>query len=63
MAPVHDAARPGDVKRSWADISLAQMVLGCTPTVGFEEGLRQTIASYEESARPDRTSTIGGARR
>jgi UDP-N-acetylglucosamine/UDP-N-acetyl-alpha-D-glucosaminouronate 4-epimerase len=60
IAPVHDAARRGDVERSWADISRAETVLGYVPTVDLEDGLRRTIASYEESARPGQASTIGG---
>ena len=36
--------RPGDVRDSWADVSLADQVLGYRATVGLEEGLRRTIA-------------------
>jgi UDP-N-acetylglucosamine/UDP-N-acetyl-alpha-D-glucosaminouronate 4-epimerase len=35
--------RPGDVRDSWADVSLAERVLGYRPTIGLEEGLRRTI--------------------
>ncbi|MGI9456749.1 MAG: NAD-dependent epimerase/dehydratase family protein, partial [Aeoliella sp.] len=38
--------RPGDVKDSLADISVAQKLLGYEPAVGFEEGLRQSIEYY-----------------
>ena len=44
--PVHDAPRPGDVKRSLADISAARALFGYEPEVSFEEGLRQTIDWY-----------------
>ncbi len=42
--PVHDDARPGDVKRSRADISAARADLGYEPAVELEAGLRLTIA-------------------
>jgi nucleoside-diphosphate-sugar epimerase len=38
----HDSARPGDVKHSLADCSLAQTVLSYRPQVDFQTGLRQT---------------------
>jgi UDP-glucose 4-epimerase len=38
--------RPGDVKHSFADISLAEQCLGYRPKVGFEEGLARTVEWY-----------------
>ena len=35
--------RPGDVRDSLADISLAQHLLGYKPTIGFREGLARTL--------------------
>ena len=35
--------RAGDVKDSQADISKAKALLGYTPSVGLEEGLRHTL--------------------
>jgi UDP-N-acetylglucosamine/UDP-N-acetyl-alpha-D-glucosaminouronate 4-epimerase len=35
--------RPGEIRNSWADVSLAEQVLGYRPTVDLEEGLRRTI--------------------
>jgi UDP-glucose 4-epimerase len=35
--------RPGDVRDSWADVQLAERVLGYRPEVDLEEGLRRTI--------------------
>ena len=35
--------RPGDVRRSNADISLAEKLLDYRPTVAFEDGLKKTI--------------------
>jgi UDP-N-acetylglucosamine/UDP-N-acetyl-alpha-D-glucosaminouronate 4-epimerase len=43
--------RTGDVKHSLADISLAQQHLGYAPLIGFEEGLRQTVAWYQQQAQ------------
>ena len=38
--------RPGDVRNSSADVSLAERVLGYRPAVGLEEGLRRTIEHF-----------------
>jgi UDP-glucose 4-epimerase len=35
--------RPGDIRDSWANVSAARDVLGYTPSVALEEGLRRTI--------------------
>jgi UDP-N-acetylglucosamine/UDP-N-acetyl-alpha-D-glucosaminouronate 4-epimerase len=43
IKPVHEPARPGDVKHSQADISLAQSELGYAPKVRIEQGLRQCL--------------------
>lgn len=48
--PNYEPPRTGDVKDSWADISAAQRDLGYKVDVDFEEGLRQTIGFYVESA-------------
>ena len=50
-APAYGPPREGDVKHSLADISLARQALGYVPKVGFEEGLRQTVAWYREQAK------------
>ena len=42
----YQAPRPGDVRDSLADISLAQELLGYQPNVGVTEGLGQTVASF-----------------
>lgn len=54
VEPTYVESRAGDVKDSQADISKAQRILGYTPIVSFEEGLRQTIAWY-------RSATAAGA--
>ena len=44
--PEHTDPRPGDVRHSFADISLVAKALGHSPEVGFEEGLRRTVAWF-----------------
>jgi nucleoside-diphosphate-sugar epimerase len=44
--PLHAPPRPGDVRDSQADISLARALLQYEPIVDFEEGLRRTIEWY-----------------
>jgi UDP-glucose 4-epimerase len=41
--PEHVGARPGDVRRTWADPEAARQDLGFSCAVSFEEGLRRTI--------------------
>jgi UDP-glucose 4-epimerase len=43
------APRPGDIKHSWADITLASKVIGFEPVVGFAEGLRRAIDWYAKN--------------
>ena len=43
LAPIYKDARAGDVRDSQADISKAKALLGYTPTVNLEEGLRLTL--------------------
>jgi UDP-glucuronate 4-epimerase len=40
----YEAARTGDVSRTWADISAARKALGYAPKVGLEEGLARFVA-------------------
>ena len=49
---VHMDPRAGDVKDSQADISKARTLLGYTPTVSLEDGLRHTLEWFrrEQSA-------------
>jgi nucleoside-diphosphate-sugar epimerase len=42
VVPMHEAVRPGDVKHSLADISLAARHLGWRPATGLDEGLKKT---------------------
>jgi UDP-glucose 4-epimerase len=43
--------RPGDVRHSLADISLARKYLGYEPAVAFEEGLRKTMEFFRGAGR------------
>lgn len=45
-APIHAAARAGEVQRIYLDASRAKDVLGWEPTVPFEEGLARTLEWY-----------------
>ena len=50
VPPVHRAARPGDVRDSQADASRARILLGWTPAVPFEEGLRRTVEWFRKES-------------
>jgi len=43
VAPRFESARPGDVRDSLADVSLAKGSLGYEPRIGFPEGLSRTF--------------------
>jgi UDP-glucose 4-epimerase len=49
VEPIFAEARPGDVRDSLADITLAQKLLGYNPPVTFEEGLRRSIEYYRSA--------------
>ena len=44
--PRFEPARVGDVMHSLAGIDVARRVLGYEPKVGFDEGLKRTVAFY-----------------
>lgn len=46
IEPVYTDPRPGDVKHSLADIRKSQRLLGYTPHVSLEEGLKRTVAFF-----------------
>lgn len=50
VRPNYVDPRTGDIKHSWADIQLAEKVIGFRPTVTFDEGLERTVKWYSESA-------------
>jgi UDP-glucuronate 4-epimerase len=43
-------AQPGDVRQTYADVTRARQLLGYHPRVGIEEGLREFVQWYRESA-------------
>lgn len=48
IEPIFAPERPGDIRHSRADASLARRVLGWTAKVSLAEGLRDTVAWYRE---------------
>jgi nucleoside-diphosphate-sugar epimerase len=46
VAPVYTDGRAGDVRDSQADVRKARDLLGYTPSVSFEDGLRRTVDWY-----------------
>ncbi len=49
VTPIYADTRPGDVKHSLADITLAQKTIGFEPTVAFDQGLRLAIDWYRKN--------------
>jgi nucleoside-diphosphate-sugar epimerase len=49
IKPIYTDPRPGDVKHSLADITLAKKTIGFKPTVLFCEGLQKAIGWYSEN--------------
>jgi UDP-glucose 4-epimerase len=49
VKPTYVPARPGDVKHSLADITLARRLIGFKPTVQFREGLEKAINWYRDN--------------
>lgn len=43
LAARHEDSRPGDIRDSQADVSLARALLGFNPEVSVDEGLRRTV--------------------
>ena len=50
VEPLFHPDRAGDVKHSLADITKAKELLGYEPEVFFKEGLRRTVAWYQDNA-------------
>lgn len=46
LEPVYAGARPGELERIVIDASKAGQVLGWSPTVGIDEGLKKTVAWF-----------------
>ena len=47
IEPEYTDPREGDIKHSFADISLAKEIIGYEPEYTLEEGLKQTVKWYE----------------
>ncbi len=56
---LHAPAKPGEQRRSCIDFALAKKVLGWEPSVGLEEGLRQTMEFFRRSAPKSRSKAAG----
>ncbi len=46
VRPAFEAERPGDIKHSYADIALAERMLGYKPRTNFVDGLARTVDWY-----------------
>jgi UDP-glucose 4-epimerase len=65
IQPLHEPPRPGDVRDSMADITLARQLLGYETQVGFEEGLAKSIDYYQygmKKAQVTRSVSEGGGK-
>jgi UDP-glucose 4-epimerase len=49
VKPIYEPTRPGDVKHSLADISLAKKLLDFKPTISFRKGLELAINWYRDN--------------
>lgn len=47
FSPVFERERPGDVKHSLADVSLAKNLINWEPKTNLEDGLRETVEWYK----------------
>lgn len=59
VAPAYGPDRPGDVRESMADISLARDLLGYEPRIDFTAGLRRTVEWISERSSPESQSAVG----
>ncbi len=50
IKPVYEAARPGDVKHSLADITQAKDILKYSPAYSIDDGLKKTIEWFRENS-------------
>jgi nucleoside-diphosphate-sugar epimerase len=54
LEPTYAEGRAGDARDSQADLTKARTLLDYTPIVPFEEGLRRTVAWYQQTQTPQR---------
>ena len=50
LTPEKRAPRAGDIQHSQAAIGAARRLLGYQPIVGFDEGIRRTVAWYRAAS-------------
>ena len=62
IKPAYAAPRPGDIKHSVADLSLARSELGYEPSVLLREGLERTIEHFEETELASDAQRLIGVR-
>jgi len=55
IRPKFETARPGDIRHSRADISLARSAFGFEPIVDWRAGLRKTFEFYKSNISGERT--------
>jgi UDP-glucose 4-epimerase len=56
----HDGPRPGDVRHSQADITLARTELGYSPLYDVDKGLRRCLGYYSAPAARGRSVKVAG---
>jgi len=49
IKPIYEPTRPGDVKHSLADITVARKLLGFKPVMPFKDGLKKAIEWYRKN--------------
>ena len=49
VKPTYTPPRPGDVKHSLADITMAKELIGFEPVISFEDGLKKAIDWYRDN--------------
>ncbi len=49
LEPQFAPPRPGDIRRSWADIRAARGILGYEPGISLQEGIQRTLNAYREA--------------
>ena len=52
VEPTFEPERPGDVRHSQADITVARERLGYAPVTSFEDGIARTVAWFRDQLRP-----------
>ncbi len=51
IKPIYSERKPGDIKHSFADITLIEEKLNYSPLVNFKEGLKRTVEYYLNSLK------------